>query len=129
MHELTLYCVLMCAETQGNCHMCDIPKALLDDISNSYNSKTKQAVQKQLFDTLMKGKFKGWKTRMEVKEGQQPKPKPLIKKNGKLAETRAKQAASANGMHLLVPFWADKEDVDLHSRVIFSVCLVCTFVS
>ncbi len=107
---------------QGNCHMCTIPKSLLDDIDTNYPARTKEGELRKVHDALFKGKWEGWeKGRKPSKTDGTIKPEPIVRKDGKIIQTRATRAARQLGRHLLPTFYDDLHNVDLHRSVCSSL--------
>ena len=107
--------------------MCKVPKSELDNLESSFEPRTKENMLDALNDAV-NGIYPGWeKDRGVDQHGKQRPPLPLFKKNGELySKERKEKAATRIGRHLLVTFFDDLNEVDLHTTVYtFAVCVFC----
>jgi hypothetical protein len=123
--------------------MCTVPKHLLDDLETNFPARTKSGMLKALADALSKGKYPGWEREREAARATLKRqktgpvePKPIRNKEGRIAQGRQDQAASALGRQFLVTFYDSLTGVDLHSCVrllvlrphVLLCALVCSYV-
>ncbi len=126
---------------QGNCHMCQVPKYMMDDLDSVFQARLKENMFKKVKDAL-NGIYPGWeedrrtqlqKSRKDLnlsgdKAAAPVSPLPLIKKDGTLVKSRKETAGSRIGRHIMVTFFDDLDKVDLHFQVILNVIFVIVIV-
>ena len=118
-------CVLTCVLVQGNCHMCKIPRWLLDDLDTNYPARERDEELDEVKTALFTGVYDNWENKVKAKKDGTKRPIPILNKDGTTVKTRRNHAGSSIGRHLLVGFWEDFEGVDFHRAVIvWFLCVI-----